>query len=67
MTTQSKRILRLNTVIERTGRSRSSIYADMDLGNFPRAFKLGARAIGWLESDIENWIQERIQHSHLPE
>lgn len=57
----NKRILRLKEVIKRTGRSRSSIYLDMDLGKFPAAFKLGANAIGWLESEIDNWIEERAQ------
>ncbi len=63
----NKRFLRLKEVIERTGRSRSSIYLDMDLGRFPMSVKLGARSIGWLESDIDAWIQERIQQSRTAE
>lgn len=65
MTFSKRRFLRLHEVIERTGRSRSSIYLDMDLGTFPNSIKLGARAIGWLESDIENWIQERIEQQQV--
>lgn len=57
------RIIRLPEVINRTGRSRSSIYQDVADGYFPAPIKLGrnARAIGWPESVIEDWIQERIE------
>lgn len=57
---ENSRILRLNEVIARCGRSRSSIYADIDRGEFPKPIKLGPRAVGWLASDIEAWIQQRI-------
>jgi len=61
----NQRILRLNEVIARTGRSRSSIYADIDREEFPKPIKLGLRAVGWLESEIDNWIQGRIEKSRL--
>jgi len=50
------RILRLPAVQERTGLSRSSIYKQMSEGTFPRSISLGARAIGWNEQVIEQWI-----------
>jgi prophage regulatory protein len=53
-------ILRLPLVIERTGLSRSSIYAAMQNGDFPAHISLGARAVGWLSDDIDKWIQSRI-------
>lgn len=53
-------ILRLPSVIERTGLSRSSIYAAMQNGDFPPHISLGARAVGWLSDDIDKWIQSRI-------
>lgn len=56
----NKRILRLGEVISCTGRSRSSIYADIERGEFPRPIKLGLRAVGWLEGEIQAWIQNRI-------
>lgn len=59
----NQRFLRLDEVIDRTGRSRSSIYADMETQSFPQSIKLGARAVGWLESDINAWIKARIQQS----
>jgi prophage regulatory protein len=60
---ENNHILRLNEVIARTGRSRSSIYADIDRGEFPKPIKLGARAVGWLSDDINGWIQVRVEKS----
>ncbi|MFN3828263.1 MAG: AlpA family transcriptional regulator [Micavibrio sp.] len=54
----NNRILRLPEVIKKTGLSRSSIYAYMPT-KFPTPIKLGERSVGWLESDIENWITNR--------
>jgi prophage regulatory protein len=56
-----QKILRLPIVKERTGLSRSTIYLRMSHGAFPRQFSLGGgQAIGWLESDIEDWIAEQV-------
>lgn len=60
---ENNHILRLNEVIARTGRSRSSIYADIDRGEFPKPIKLGPRAVGWLAGDVNAWIQGRIEMS----
>jgi prophage regulatory protein len=54
------RILRLPAVIDRTGKTRSPIYADMQAGLFPRPIKLGARAAGWPEHEVEQVIAARI-------
>ncbi|WP_318493819.1 AlpA family transcriptional regulator [Photobacterium leiognathi] len=56
----SCRILRLPEVKEKTGLSRSSIYALMSKGDFPLSVSLGERAVGWIEADIRDWIDERI-------
>ena len=56
-------ILRLPTVKVRTGLSRSTIYLHIADGSFPRPLSLGARAVGWLESDIEEWISLKIRQS----
>jgi prophage regulatory protein len=53
-------ILRLPAVQSRTGLSRSSIYLAVAQGNFPRQVPLGARAVGWLESDIDAWLDSRL-------
>lgn len=55
------KILRLPAVKDRTGLSRSTIYLRVAVGTFPRPVSLGARAIGWIESEIEAWISERIE------
>jgi prophage regulatory protein len=47
----------------RTGLSRSSIYQHMADGSFPRTVSLGARAVGWVESDVEDWISRKILNS----
>ena len=56
-------ILRLALVKQRTGLSRSSIYSGVKQGTFPAQISLGPRAVGWLESSIESWIQQRIELS----
>lgn len=54
------KILRINMVIERTGLSRSTIYAEIAKGRFPKQVQLtGARSVGWLESAINKWINSR--------
>ena len=54
------KILRLPQVIERTGKRRSAIYADLNAGAFPRPVKLSPKAVGWLESEIDDWIAARV-------
>jgi prophage regulatory protein len=49
-------ILRRPEVEARTGLSRSTIYAWMKVGTFPKPVKLGARLVGWIDSDIEAWV-----------
>jgi prophage regulatory protein len=59
----SKRVNRLPVVTYRTGLSRSTIYLYMSKGIFPASISLGVRAIGWLESDIDQWLEKRIAAS----
>ncbi len=54
------RILRRPEVEFRTGMSRSGIYAAMDRDVFPKPVRIGKRAVGWLKSDIDNWILNRM-------
>jgi prophage regulatory protein len=56
-------ILRRKQVEARTGLSRSSIYRLMDEEKFPRPVTLGAHAVGWIESEIEAWLAEKVQAS----
>jgi len=52
--------LRLPHVMEKTGISRSSIYAKVHNGTFPKPIKLSTRMIGWIEADIDAWQQKCI-------
>jgi prophage regulatory protein len=56
-------ILRLPEVKARTGLSRSTIYLKMAEGSFPEPIALGARSVGWIESEIDAWIAHRIDQS----
>jgi len=57
-------ILRRKQVEIRTGLSRSTIYARISEGAFPRPIDLGGgRAVGWIEAEIEEWLQNRIDIS----
>ena len=64
---KSNKILRLVEVIERTGLSRSTIYDRIDPKSprhdptFPSKVKIGIEAVGWVESELENWLLSRIQ------
>ena len=58
-------ILRLPTVKSRTGLSRSTIYLRIAKGEFPKPISLGGRAVGWLESDVENWLADKIESSQV--
>ena len=54
-------ILRRKQVEKRTGLSQSTIYLRTQEGTFPRPINLGARAVGWLENEIEAWLSERME------
>ncbi|UGA53712.1 helix-turn-helix transcriptional regulator [Vibrio sp. VB16] len=55
------KILRLKDVTEKTGLSRSTIYYLVSQKQFPSSIPLGARSVGWLESEINEWLQEGIE------
>ena len=57
------KILRLPMVKARTGLSRSTIYLRMAEGRFPKSVSLGGRAVGWVEAEIDDWLQQRIEDS----
>lgn len=54
-------ILRLPHVCKYTGLPKSSIYRMITEGKFPSPIKLGARSVGWLQADLEAWLDSRIQ------
>ena len=73
--TPQKRFIRLSEVLSRTGYGRTSIYRKMEEGSFPRSVKLGgpledpnafdSRAIAWIEDEVEQWIDSRIEERDL--
>jgi prophage regulatory protein len=59
----NERALRLRQVSQLTGLSRSMIYQMQAEGRFPQRIKLGERAVGWLESEVRDWLATRIETS----
>ena len=57
------KILRLPQVKERVGLSRSTIYLRISKGEFPAPISLGGRAVGWLESDVNQWLVQKVESS----
>jgi prophage regulatory protein len=55
------RILRLKDVIDQTGLARSTIYKYIEANSFPKPVSLGGRSVGWVESEIEEWIANKIK------
>lgn len=59
MNPSERRILRRAEVEAKTGFKRAHIYNLMKAGKFPRAIRLGVRAVGWDSVEIDQWIAER--------
>lgn len=59
----ANRIVRLSAVLQRTGLSRSTIYLRAAKGTFPKPVNLGARAVGWIEAEVDDWIARQIELS----
>ena len=53
-------INKIRQVSANTSLSKATIYKMIKAGNFPAPKQLGARSVGWLESDIQAWIDSRI-------
>ena len=52
-----ERILRIRTVLERTGLSRSTLYRRIESGTFPKQIKIAERCAGWRESAVNEWLK----------
>ena len=57
------RIIRINTVLERTGLSRSTLYRKVQNGSFPKQIKLSERCAGWRESAVNAWMKNPMFYS----
>lgn len=53
------RVLRLAEVQDKTGLARSTLYKYVEAGMFPRPIYLGGRAIGWIDSEVHEWLLEK--------
>lgn len=60
MEQKKHRILRRKEVEQRTGLSRSTIYERMATGGFPQPIPLGGRAVGWLENEVDAWLDQQV-------
>lgn len=58
MTSDGTRFLRIETVLEMTGLSRTTLYRKVRGGTFPRQVLLSDRCTGWRESDVRNWAAD---------
>ncbi len=59
-TNPAVRFVRLPEVMARTGLSRSTIYVRVAEGRFPKPVPLGARSVGWIKSELDEWFSDRI-------
>lgn len=61
------RLLKLKDVMHTTGLARSTVYKYINDGNFPKPLSLGERNVAWLESEIQDWILEKIEQRDAQE
>jgi prophage regulatory protein len=57
------RILRLKSVLERTGLSPSTLYRKIQLGTFPKQLRISTRCAGWRESEVDAWVNNPVFYS----
>lgn len=53
--------IRLNVVKEITSLSKSTIYRLISEGDFPKQVQIGKRAVVWVRSDINDWINQKLK------
>ena len=54
------RLIKLKEVMAKTSLGHSSIYKYISEGTFPKQVSLGAKSVAWVESEVDDWIMERI-------
>ncbi|MCO7252174.1 MULTISPECIES: AlpA family transcriptional regulator [unclassified Pseudoalteromonas] len=54
------RLIKLKEVMAKTSLGHSSIYKFISEGTFPKQVSLGAKSVAWVESEVDDWIMERI-------
>lgn len=61
------RILKRKEVEMIVGLGRSSIYAKVKDGSFPKPVKLSSRSVGWIQSEVQSWLENKIAESRNSE
>jgi prophage regulatory protein len=59
------KLIKLKEVMNKSALGRSTIYKFISEGKFPKSISLGDRAVAWLESDVDDWILERVSESSV--
>lgn len=55
----ARRVIRLKEVMDQTGLSRSTIFALQKQGIFPPSIKIGPKAAGWYEDEVQHYLKTR--------
>lgn len=56
---ESQRVLRIRETSYKVGLSKTSVYESVKKGTFPKPLRLSERSSGWLESELNQWLEER--------
>ncbi|WP_417227134.1 AlpA family transcriptional regulator [Amphritea sp.] len=59
------RLIKLKAVMDTTGLARSTIYKYISEGIFPKPVSLSERAVAWVESEVQDWILDKIEQRDL--
>ncbi|MDC9594784.1 helix-turn-helix transcriptional regulator [Xenorhabdus sp. IM139775] len=65
VTAPKENLIRLPEVQRRTGYSKAWIYKLISDGEFPKQVKIGPRSIAFIESEIDDWVAQRITESRV--
>lgn len=63
MSDREESIIRLKTVLERTGLSRSTLYRKIQQGTFPKQIRISERCAGWRQSAVSEWLRNPMFYS----
>jgi|25BtaG_2_1085352.scaffolds.fasta_scaffold00020_70 prophage regulatory protein len=63
-TPKHKTLIKRREVLQRTALANSSLYRLMESGDFPQSLQIGPRAVAWVESEVEQWIEKKIKEAH---
>ncbi|MBL4706564.1 MAG: AlpA family transcriptional regulator [Flavobacteriales bacterium] len=55
------RLIKLKEVMAKTSLGHSSIYKFISEDTFPKQVSLGAKSVAWVESEVDDWIEEKVK------